>query len=180
MTNKLKNVNLNNLLENIFIKKQYLQKLKKKIVLLSSIKQMNPKSAIPFTPKNNQKVLVNSTIMYIIDITFSKSNTFLHVMDHSGRLKFFCSAGSLKFKGKSKRSRFNVFKAIYRILVTKLQFLRNKPIALHLKNVGFNKFFIIKKLKKKFFVKVVKIFNFFPFNGCRKKKVRRTKIKLKK
>lgn len=172
-------VNLDKLLKNIFIKKQYLQKLKKQSLLVNNIKQQNYKLVNQKLFKTKSSHLINDHIMYIIDLMVSKSNTFLHVMDASGKLKFFCSAGQLQFKGKNKKFRSNVFKSIYKILVTKLLFLKNKPIALHLKNVGFNRFFIIKKLKQKFFIKTVKIFNFFPFNGCRKKKIRRTKIKKK-
>ena len=119
-------------------------------------------------------------IMYIIDISFSKSNTFLHVLDFAGNLKFFCSAGSFNYSGKSKKSRLNVLKEFYRILLLKLKFLKGKPMALHLKNVGSYKFRIIKKLKKKFFIKIIRNFNLYPHNGCRKKKVRRKKIKKKK
>jgi ribosomal protein S11 len=173
------NINLDKFFKNIFIKKQYLQKLKKQALLINNIKQNNYKLVNQKLFKTKTNHLIKDSIMYIIDLMISKSNTFLHVTDASGKLKFFCSAGHLQFKGKNKKFRSNVFKSIYRILITKLHFLKNKPIALHLKNVGFNRFFIIKKLKKKFFIKTIKIFNFFPFNGCRKKKVRRTKIKKK-
>jgi ribosomal protein S11 len=119
--------------------------------------------------------------MYIIDITFSRSNIFLNVMDSSGKLKFFCSAGHLQYKGRrNKKSRFQVLKSIYHVLLTKLRFLKGKPIALHLKNVGLKRFWILKKLKTHFFIKLVSIFNLFPFNGCRKKKVKRKKFKRKK
>jgi ribosomal protein S11 len=172
-------INLDKFFKNIFIKKQYLQKLKKQALLINTIKQHNYKLVNQKLFKTKSIHSINDSIMYIIDLMVSKSNTFLHVMDSTGKLKFFCSAGHLQYKGKNKKFRFTVLKSIYRILITKLHFLRNKPIALHLKNVGFNRFLIIKKLKKKFFIKTVKIFNLFPFNGCRKKKIRRTKIKRK-
>jgi ribosomal protein S11 len=54
--------------------------------------------------------LANTFFMYIIDISFSKKNTLIHVMDFSGNLKFFCSAGFLNYKGKSKKSRYSVLK----------------------------------------------------------------------
>jgi hypothetical protein len=50
-------------------------------------------------------------------------------MDFSGKLKFFCSAGSFGYKGKNKKSRYSVFRDLYRVLVSKLKFLKNKPIA---------------------------------------------------
>lgn len=175
-------INLNQLFKLLSLKKQYLQKLKKKTSLLISLKQKNYKIINSFN-KNNTYFIHNldNMIMYVIDITFSRSNTFLHVMDSSGNLKFFCSAGHLHFKGKrNKKSRFSVFKSIYNILLTRLKFLKGKPIALHLKNVGLKRFWIIKKLKVYFFIKLVKIFNSFPFNGCRKKKVKRKKFKKNK
>jgi ribosomal protein S11 len=170
--------NLNAFLKNISIKKQYLKNLKKQFLFINNVKNKNYKSLNNKLIKKKQLnyYLNNNLIVYIIDITFSKSNTFLHVMDSSGNLKFFSSAGHFNIKGKNKKFRFNVFKHLYFVLINKLKFLKNKPLALHLKNVSSNKFWIIKKLKTKFFIKVIKIFNLFPFNGCRKKKVRRKKF----
>jgi ribosomal protein S11 len=170
------NINLNRFLKNFSLKKQYLKKLNYYVFTLSNLKQKGFK----FLNRNlltsfKDKCANEHVIMYIIDITFSRSNTFLHVMDSEGRLKYFASAGHLNHKGKNKKFRSNVLKSIYKVLLTKLKYLKGKPVGLHLKNVGFNKFGIIKKLKSKFFIKVVKVFNLFPFNGCRNKKVRRKK-----
>jgi len=174
------NFDLNKFFKEIKLKKQYIKKLKNKVILLNTIKEKNYKtfnSTLSFC-KNSERLLKEDfLISYIIDITFSKTNTFLHVMDFSGNLKFFCSAGSLQYKGKGKKSRSLVFKDIYKILIFKLKFLKDQPIALHLKNVGFAKFWIIKLLKKKFFIKIVRSFNIYPYNGCRKKKMRRKKLK---
>jgi ribosomal protein S11 len=182
MSLNIKSIHLNQFLEALSLKKQYLQKLKKQSFFINLLKQKNYKIISQFN-RNFEHTSSNldNIIMYIIDITFSRSNTFLHVMDSSGKLKFFCSAGHLQYKGRrNKKSRFAVFKSIYHVLLTKLRFLKGKPIALHLKNVGLKRFWIIKKLKTHFFIKLVKIFNFFPFNGCRKKKVKRKKFKRKK
>lgn len=181
MENSITNLYLNKFLRDIKLKKQYFKNLKNKIALITKIKENNYKLLYPqvfFCEKN----LVNDNylVAYIIDITFSRSNTFVHVLDYSGKVKFFYSSGSFNFSGKSKRSRFTVFRNIYRILVTKLKFLKGKPIALHLKNVGFNKFWIVKKLKKRFFIKCIKSYNIYPHNGCRKRKMRRKKFKKKR
>jgi ribosomal protein S11 len=168
------NINLNNLFNDLSIKKQYIKKLKKQSSLLSAAVRNNYRDINQKLFKNTILNAINDyVITYIIDITFTKSNTFLHIMDPVGKLKFYSSAGHLEHKGKNKKFRANVLKSFYRILVTKLKFLKDKSIALHLKNVGFNKFSIIKKLKTKFFIKTIKNFNLFPFNGCRSKKVRR-------
>ena len=170
------NINLNKFLKEFSSKKQYLKKVNDHVRTLFHFKQKGYRLLNKYLCSKQKNETINEhVVMYIIDITFSRSNTFLHVMDSKGQLKFFASAGHFKYKGKNKKFRFNVLKSIYKILLTKLKYLKNKPVALHLKNVGFNKFQIIKKLKAKFFIKTVKVFNLFPFNGCRNKKVRRKK-----
>lgn len=170
----INNLNLNSFFNDIKLKKQYIKKLKNKVDLLNSLKKkyINP-MLLSSNDKNAKYVKEDFLVTYIIDITFSRSNTLLTVMDFSGKLKFFCSAGSLKYKGKRKRARYLVFRDMYKILVSKLKFLKLQPLALHLKNVGPAKFWIIKRLKKKLFIKIVKSYDLYPHNGCRKKKVRR-------
>ena len=162
--------NLNNFFNTIELKKKYLKKLKKKVLLLKSDQEKIYK-------RKNE--LNSFLIVYIVSIFFSKSNTLMHIADFSGKLKFFYSSGNFNYSGKSKKARSLIFKNFYRLIVNKLKFLRNKPIALHLANVGSNKSWIIKKFKKRFFIRVIKSFNFYPHNGCRKKKVIRKKFKRK-
>lgn len=174
------NLNMNNFFRDIKLKKQYIKKLKNKVNLINSlIKEKDSKNLnfLLFKSNYNQQLKEDFLVTHIIDVTFSRSNTFVHVMDYSGNLKFSCSAGSVQYKGKGKKSRFVVLRDIYKTLITKLSFLKGQPIALHLKNVGFSKVSIIKLLKKKFFIKTVRIFNLYPHNGCRKKKMRRKKFK---
>lgn len=177
--NKYKiNFDLNKFLENIKFKKQYVKDLKTKISSLSAIRKTNYKLVNAELFSHDIKSFKDDNLVtYIIDINFSRSNTFVQVMDFSGKLKFFYSSGSFNYSGKSKKARYIVFRDFYRVLVSKLKFLRGKPIALHLKNVGYNKFWIVKKLKKKFFIKSVKSFVSYPHNGCRKRKMRRKKFK---
>jgi ribosomal protein S11 len=170
------NFNLNKFLKKLVLKKKYIKTLTDKICLLENIKEQNFK-ILNNNLFSNNFIKHDTLIVYIIDISFSRSNTLLHVMDSSGILKFFCSAGDLSYSGKSKKSRISVLTSMIRVLMQKLKFLQGKPIALHLKNVGFKKFWIVKKLKKKFFIKIVRSFNLYPHNGCRKKKVRRKKFK---
>jgi ribosomal protein S11 len=172
-------LNLNNFFTSIKLKKQYIKKLQDKICLLNSIKEKSYKllgSELSLVKRSSEE---NYLISYIIDITFSQTNTLLHVTDPLGNLKFFCSAGSLNFKGKAKRSRFLVFREMYNILISKLKFLKGQPIGVHFKNVGSSKFWMLKKLKKKFFIRIVKSFSLYPYNGCRKPKMRRKKFKKK-
>lgn len=172
----MQNHKLNNFFQNIFSKKQYINQLKNKILYLNNIK----KNSYALSNLNEKGVKQDHIVRYIIDITFSKTNTLLHVMDFSGNLKFFCSAGDLNYKGKNKIARGLILKHFYKILVLKLQFLSNQPLALHLKNIKFDKFWIFKKFKKTFFIKTIKVFKNYSYNGCRNKKIRRKKIRTKK
>lgn len=174
MSNKYKKLNI--FFQNILLKKQYILKLKNKVNYLNNIKN----SSDIWYNQNQKSAKEHYLVKYIIDITFSKTNTLLHVTDFSGNLKFFCSAGSFNYNGRIKKSRRSILKDFYKTLVLKLQFLKSQPIALHLKNVRSEKFWIFKHLKKKFFVKTIKVFNTYSYNGCRKKKIRRKKIRTKK
>ena len=130
----------------------------------------------------NNKILYskNTTVTYILSVYFSRSNTILSVIDCSGNTKFFYSAGNFSHRGRAKISRIRVLKDYYGIIVSKLKFLRETPIAIHFRNVGFKNFWFLRKLRKKFLVVSVKNFTLYPYNGCRKKKVRRKKVRRKK
>ncbi len=102
-------------------------------------------------------------------------------MDSIGNSKNFYSAGLLNLKGKQKTIRKVVLIKLFNLLnLLKLKFIKNSPIALHLKNVGSNKFLILKKLKQKFFIKIIKTFELNAYNGCRKKKEKKKRIRTKK
>lgn len=168
------NLKLNELLINIKLKKQYINRLQNQIVKLK-IKTLPPKLKNFSLIKKKESYLIK----YVVSITFTKSNTLLHVSDFSGKLKLFLSAGSINYLGKNKKNRNSVLRDFFRILAEKGRFLKNQPIALHFKNVGSFKFKILKALKKKFLVLIVKNFNSYPYNGCRVKKIRRKKIRKK-
>ena len=168
--NHIINFDLNAFLKNIKLKKNIVIKsLKHKIILFN---KASIKKKIYFHK-------CNALVVYIVCFSFSKSNSFLCVSDSAGNLKFFCSAGSFNHTGKNKKLRFVVLKNFYNTLLN-LEFLKNKPIALHLKNIKSEKPWIIKNLKKKFFIAIVRTFNMDPHNGCRKKKIRRKKLRKKR
>ena len=97
------NFNLNIFLKNIKLRKQYLKSLDNKALLLSSVKEKNYKFLNSDLYFKQGFLFTNMHLaIYIIDIHFSESNTLLHVMDFSGKLKFFYSAGSFGYSGKSK------------------------------------------------------------------------------
>jgi ribosomal protein S11 len=181
---KTTTLSLSTFLNIISIKKQYLKILKNQFLIINSIKQKNYKLLYYSLAKENKfHGIINTdadVVTYVIGITFSRSNTFLHVVDSYGKLKFFSSAGLFNFKGKDKKSRYNVFKHFLRVLTKNLTFLRAQPVALHLKNVRSKQFWVIRKLKKKFFIVCIKNFDLSPFNGCRNRKVKRKKFRSKK
>ena len=183
MVNKynFKKSHMSTFLKIIKLKKKYLKELKNKLSFLKFNKKNALKSlSVNNESKNLKNYLNNFIITYIVSIVFSQTNTLLHIMNYSGQSKFFYSAGSFNYSGKIKKARSIIFKKFYRLLISKLKFLKNKPISLHLTNVGSNKFWIIKKLKKRLFIRAIKSFNSYPYNGCRKKKVVRKKIRRKK
>merc|ERR1712039_33971 len=148
----------------IKLKKKYLKELKNKLSFLKFNKENALESlSVNNKAKNLRNCLNNFIVTYIVSIIFSQTNTLLHVMHYSGQSKFFYSAGSFNYSGKIKKARSSIFKKFYRVLISKLKFLRNKPISLHLTNVGSNKFWIIKKLKKKLFIKTIKNFSSYPY-----------------
>ena len=163
----------------------YIRKINKYVFKLKNI--FNKKQKYKTSLLNNQRSLRNKKlskglfVMYIIHFSFSTTNTFLHITDTSGNLKFRYSAGLLKFKGKRKKTRILVLGSFFNLLrQLKISFLKNKPIALHLNNVGTYKYFIIRKLKKYFFIRIIKSYELYPYNGCRKKKKVRKRQRFKK
>lgn len=135
---------------------------------------------LPLVLKNRSSLISGSNsvlpqkgvfIVYSVCFSFTAWNTFLYVIDVLGHLKFSSSAGSLNFKGKTKRNRFQVLKLFFRELrKLKLSFLKSHPVSLQLNNVGSYKRLIVRNLKKKLYIKIIKNYQIYSYNGCRKKK----------
>lgn len=173
LTNRLK-------LETSLLEKEkfYVENLLSQVAYLKKLKTNNYKSlgVEKFAIYNNNKI--NSQdfmVMYIISVSFLKANTTIHVSDTKGNLQFFYSAGSVALTGKQKRKRRTAVSKLITLILKKAIFLGKKPIALHLNNVNFYKTLIIRKLKRNLYIKIIKIFNQIPYNGCRKRKLRRKK-----
>lgn len=159
------------LLNNIHLNKKslYFKKVTKYISQLKTFvnEKQNYKKLSSLTENKKRGFIV----LYSICFSFSSVNTFLYVMDALGNLKCKYSAGLLSFKGKAKKSRFQILKMFFKELrKLKVSLLKNKPIALNLENVGSYRHLIIRHLKKKFFIRVVNNHQTHPYNGCRKKK----------
>lgn len=169
--------NLNRFFKEIHLKKQYFKKMQNNMHLLNSLKESNHKKIGSKLLKHSINRKSETFVMYVIDISFSKKNTLITINDCLGNVKFFYSAGSVQQKGQAKISRATVLRKFYRLLISKLKFLRRFPVAVHFKNADSSMFWFLKKLKKKLFIVVTKHFNLYPYNGCRKKKIRRKKFK---
>jgi ribosomal protein S11 len=173
LTNKLK-------LDTYLLEKErfYVKNLLSQIDYLKKLKEKNYKtlSVNKFTEvKHKESISQDLMVMYIINISFLKANTTIHVSDIKGNIKLFYSAGFVGLTGKQKRKRRIAVVKLISLLIKKANFLGKKPIALHLNNVNFYQNLILNKLKQTFYVKVIKSFNQAPYNGCRKRKVRRKK-----
>lgn len=181
----LSNTLFNNLatklkLETSLLKEEkfYIKNLLDQVIYLKKLKTNDYKNlgVKKFLGDNNRKV--NSQdfmIMYIINVSFLKANTAIHISDIKGNLKLFYSAGSVNLAGKQKRKRRIAVSKLITLLLKKATYLTGKPVALHLNNVDFYKPLIIRKLKRNLYIKIIKIFNQTPYNGCRKRKLRRKK-----
>ncbi len=131
--------------------------------------------------ESEKRIKSGFLIQYIMHFSFSATNTLLHITDALGNLKFQHSAGSVNFKGKQKKIRIMVLNRFFHTLRRlKISFLKNKPIALHLSNVGFYKKFLIRHLKRYFYIRVVKNYDSYSYNGCRKKKKVRKRQKFRR
>lgn len=161
---------------NLNLKKKniYLKKISESIHKLTNLLIKTPKFLnLTFKSLENKNVSKKSglILVYTVYFRFSTANSFLYVIDSLGNLKFCYSAGLLNFKGKQKKNRIQVLNGFFKKLgKLKTTVLNNKPIALHLNNVGFYKYLIVKNLKKKFFIQLIKNYQNYSYNGCRKRK----------
>nr|YP_009485530.1 ribosomal protein S11 [Nitzschia alba]AVR57594.1 ribosomal protein S11 [Nitzschia alba] len=153
----------------------HVKNLKTQIDSLKKLKENNYKNLSLEKLQTESNTNQNLVIMYIINISFLKANTTIHVSDIKGNMKLFYSAGSVGLTGKQKRKRRIAVSKLISLLLKKATFLSKKPIALHLNNVNFYKNLIVSKLKRTLYIRVIKSFNQTPYNGCRKKKLRRKK-----
>jgi ribosomal protein S11 len=169
--------NISNKLKLTLLEKEkfYIKNLFNQINQLEQIKKKNYKELGQKSMENNNFLKQDLTVYYIINISFLKANTTIHLSDIKGNIKLFYSAGDIGLKGKQKTKRRIAISKLIVILLKKAPFVNKKPVALHLNNIKFYKRLIIKQLKRNLFIKIIKSFNLTPYNGCRKRKIRRKK-----
>jgi ribosomal protein S11 len=169
--------NISNKLKLTLLEKEkfYIKNLFNQINQLEQIKKKNYKELGQKSMENNNFLKQDLTVYYIINISFLKANTTIHLSDIKGNIKLFYSAGDIGLKGKQKTKRRIAISKLIVILLKKAPFVNKKPVALHLNNIKFYKRLITKQLKRNLFIKIIKSFNLTPYNGCRKRKIRRKK-----
>jgi ribosomal protein S11 len=180
--------NFNNFLESFSVKTKYIQTLKNKIEKITILKnqefryvnvrllnktfkhsKVEDSSNLPVEIKMDE----NNIVVYVLDITVTRSNSYLNIFDSAGRLKLSVSSGNLLDLSSKKRKTVKLFllKALLK-RIAKQKYLKGKPVAVHFKSKDSIPPTFLRKLTKKRLVKSITFFNKAPFNGCRKKKVR--------
>lgn len=166
-----------------YIKKVALEKVQKQNFLFKNIEQHSLQFFVKTSEAADQNIdstIVDFSVSYIIGVTYTKSNTHLFVSDISGKLIYHCSTGYLQFKGRDRKFRSNMLNNIRKIFLTKFKSLKDKRVALHLKNVGKKSLIsIVQKLKDLVFIVTIRNFTALSYNGCRARKVSRKKYKKK-
>lgn len=156
-----------------------IEKLKNKTFFLKQVKESKKLKSLRLSLSTNKSLDVQkSFVKYIIGISLLRTNTIVYVTDIKGRLKFLCSAGTINLSGKQKIKKPLVLINLLKALTTKVKFIGSEPVALHLKNFNeYYELFTLNILKTKFFIKIIRNYNVQPHNGCRPKKLKRTKRK---
>lgn len=118
----------------------------------------------------------SSNVAAVLRITFTQSNTWLAFSDSLGHVIFSKPSGVVGLKGKSKLNRHLAVKKLMLNLNKQEALTEYGPVALHMRNVGTRGTSIFKTVKAFAAVASVKTYDTVPFNGCRKKKLKRKKI----
>lgn len=156
---------------NFYIYSKLYYSLKKKLQFAKLINK-NPNStnfSIKRDPQN---------IDYIIHINLTYINTFVYLTDVKGNVKILYSAGAVNLTNKQRIKQPIALITLLKQLSKKLKLFNNATFALHFKNARLRyELFILKMLKKKFFITTFKRYNFRPHNGCRPRKLKHIKGK---
>lgn len=124
--------------------------------------------------KDNTSSEDKPLISYIININVSNSNIAMSINDKNGKLKGYFTAGTLGFKGSQKTKKYTLI-TILKNFNYKFNFLNNKSVLVNFKGVTKDQKLFIKKLKEKVSIKAINYTNLLPHNGCRPRKIKKSK-----
>lgn len=162
-------------------KKTYAYKLIKVVNLLKKLKSLKGKLKIDRKFNLEYNKPNQNLILYIVNVILSPTNTFVNVVDLKGNVLISISAGSLNLTKFQKKTQPLALLSVFKVLLLKAKFLKNKPVALHFKNVKrFHESFFINILKTKLYIQSFQSYNLVPHNGCRPKKLKKIKIRTKR
>ena len=131
-------------------------------ILLNNNRSVVTKTLLPLKKKIRYTNTLSNKIVLLNNLMQLDNFKNLYINEH-------------KNTKKQKKRRAVVLFRLLKLLLKNSSILFKTPIALHFNNVTKYKTLIVKKLKKKVFVKVIKEFNQVAYNGCRQSKIRRRK-----
>jgi len=145
-----------------------------KTLLLKAFKLM--KNRIKYDSILQKVKISKKHVKFIIGISLLNTNTYIHITDIKGRIRFFTTAGSIGLTGYQKIKKPAILLKLIQFTLSKSTFLINATVILHLQNfTKFDILSILSLLKKYLIVDVIKVYNNTPHNGCRPKKLKRKK-----
>jgi len=167
--------NLSNFLYLIKLKK----KLNKQIFILKKLKNNKVDKKLSYFYLKKNKYELEHLINLILGVSMYKNKIVVFITNIKGKLLYFNTSGIMKIEKRKKKIDV-VLKLLIDLINKKKFFKSNTYIALHFKNINQNNSNIISKflfnnLKQKN-IKIIKIINNKPHNGCRPKKIRRKKL----
>ena len=166
---KLKDNKYKNIIINIKYKKNIFHILYKHL----KFKALTPKIIYNNTKNFNYYIKkLYKIVSYVVSLKVNKNNIIFNISDIKGFLLVNNTTGKLGFKGKHKNKKFSML-SLLKSIYYNYNFLKNQPIILKLKGFKYYNKLIIKKLKEKFFIKLLIYDKSTPHNGCRPKKLRR-------
>ena len=171
------------IISNIKNKHMYIHNLKKliKILVKTPTSDTISKKLTLFSNKKNTFNINHNIINYVINIISFPSNTFVNVTDVRGKVIVSVSEGLVDISKSSKKSQSSSVLKLFKSLLVKSNFLKNKPVTINFKNVKrYQEVLFLKILQSKMFIKSVQSFTNLPHNGCRPKKLKRIKLRTKR
>ena len=170
--------------KNLFIEKEYKNRLVKFSNTLLNLKNTQKTGVGNGLEKNSNltiKKKLNDYVNYIINISITLTNTIVSVTDIKGNVLISMSSGNVNLTSKQKKQQPLALINLFKALIIKAKFLKDKPVALHFKNTKiFYETLVINLLKNKYYIVSIHSYNLSPHNGCRPKKLKRTKFRTKR
>ena len=170
--------------KSLFVEKEYKNRLLKLSNTLLALKNTQTEGLGTELEKNSNfitKKKLNDYVNYIININITLTNSIVSVTDIKGNVLVSMSSGNVNLTSKQKKQQPLALINLFKALLIKAKFLKGKPVALHFKNTKiFYETLVINLLQNKYYIVSIQSYNLTPHNGCRPKKLKRTKFRTKR